>query len=372
MSRNNNGAAADDLDSYVDDLAGTGDDGAGNNDVDVSSSDTGRDTNVSTDAQTATRDTQTQTQDPAGKATDNKATAAPTGKAAGTDTNAQQQQAEPPRHLGDGIYMDKQGNIVTQDGKLVAEKGFAARMHQQNRRLVAQNEQLNGETTQLRTRVTELSALDNSMRNAGINADEMAQAVDFAARYKRGDVLGIAKEIVALAMASGHNATDILGKDVGDNIDMRGVKAMLDQRLGPIANSRQEDERKAAAEKAARDNYTRFVSDNEYADVHGDALVRLAQAENINLQQAYNRLSRFAFDNQLDFSMPLGPQIEERNNQARQQQQTQQPTQHAQQKPMPNGATTRVNGVIPTTNVEMASPDDDWGTIIRQAMNSTM
>ena len=351
-------------DKYLNDVAGLDDNsGDHDHDTDTTTDDSSGTTDNTSATPVGTRDTQATTDDHTGPVpkTDTKAPQAKDAKVQ-QPTTAQSELTP----LQGGVYADKQGNIVSADGKLIAEKGFAARMHQQNQRFRQQNETLTQEVNQLRERNTELRALDTSMRTAGINADEMAQALDFASRYKRGDVLGIAKEIVALAMASGHNATDILGKDVGDSIDMRGVKAMLDERLGPVAKARQDEAANEERTRVARENYNRFITDNEYAEVHGDAIVRMARAENINMQTAYNRLFQFAVTNGLDFALPLGPQIEERNNAVRQQPATQQPT----PKPMPNGASTRANGALPTAQEPMNDADDDWGTIIRQAMTT--
>lgn len=353
------------MNDYIDDLAGIEPDDGGANDTgtaDTSNADTGRTADVGATDKTGAPVDQGQQQQQRGPAD-------PKTKDAKAPTSTQQQQQSELKPLGGGVFADAKGNIVSADGSIIAEKGFAARMHQQNQRMRSQNEQLTTELTDLRTRVTELRSLDQSMRTAGINSDELAQAIDFASRYKRGDVLGIAKEIVALAMASGHNATDILGKDVGDSIDMRAVTTLMDQRLGPISKQREDETRKVEAERVARENYNRFVSDNEYADIHGDAIVRLARTENISMQQAYNRLNRFAYDNQLDFTQPLGPQIEERQRAPVQTQQPA-PTQQQVRKPMPNGASTRVNGALPAASVEMASADDDWGTIIRQVQQT--
>lgn len=361
MARNNDPMSSEETDKYINEIADIDDGDTHDTDVDVSTDNTGGTPDFKTGAPTDKTDATAKVDAGSGQQQEVKGKAPKAAPAQGTV----EQQPNPAelRPLGNGAFADKAGNIVSADGKLIAEKGFAARMHQQNQRFRSQNETLTSEVNDLRTRVTELRSLDESMRRGGINADELAQALDFATRYKKGDVLGIAKEIVALAMAAGHNATDLLGKDVGDSIDMRGVKAILDERLGPIAKSRQEDEQKAQTEKVARDNYTRFVNDNEYADVHGDAIVRLARAENIPLQLAYNRLYKFAADNQLDFSMDLGPQIQERNTPAQQPTQ-QQPT----PKPMPNGATTRASGALPAPAEPMNDADDDWGTIIKQAM----
>lgn len=359
----NSGIDSDGIDDkYFDDITGTGDEGDHDHDTDTTTDDTSGNADNTSAAPIGTSNA-TQQADNNSASADKTQKTPVAGKPvpAGGQQQTQQSELTP---LQGGVFADKQGNIVTADGKLIAEKGFAARMHQQNQRFRQQNESLTSEVTELRTRVTELRSLDESMRRGGINAEEMAQALDFATRYKKGDVLGIAKEIVALAMAAGHNATDLLGKDVGDSIDMRGVKAMLDERLGPVAKQRQDEQAEAERHRIAKQNYDRFVSDNEFAEVHGDAIVRMARAENIPMQTAYNRLFQFAVQNGFDFALPLGPQIEAHNAGTRQQpQQQQQPT----TKPMPNGATTRTNGALPTAVEPMNDADDDWGTIIRQA-----
>lgn len=368
MGRNSNidGDGIDD--KYLNDVAGLDtDDGGADDNTDASTDNTNGAADDTSTAPIGTGNAPKQT-DTSAVADGKTQKKTPADKAAPAGTTATQQQTQQAEltPLQGGVFADKQGNIVSADGKLIAEKGFAARMHQQNQRFRQQNETLTNELTELRTRHTELRSLDESMRRGGINADEMAQALDFATRYKKGDVLGIAKEIVALAMAAGHNATDLLGKDVGDSIDMRGVKAMLDERLGPIGKQRQDEERVAQQRKIATENYNRFVTDNEFAEVHGDAIVRMAKAENISMQVAYNRLFQFAASNGFDFALPLGPQIEAHNEKARQTTTTTQ----QQTKPMPSGATTRSNGALPTASEPMNDADDDWGTILRQAMTT--
>lgn len=161
--------------------------------------------------------------------------------------------------------------------------------------------------------------------------------------------------------------TDLLGGEVGDSLEMRAMQRMLDERLAPITRAEQASQQQTQAQQAGVAAYNRFINDNEFADVHANDIVQLMQREGVNPQTAYNRIYRFAVANGLDFSQPLGPQVQARQQQMRSSQQQQQ-QQNRQQKPMPNGATTRRAGAVP--QIPLASADDDWGTIISQVQKT--
>lgn len=269
------------------------------------------------------------------------------------------------RPLGDGVFADEQGNIVDDKGTIVAQRGFAARMYNENRRMKHTLDDRTNQLNQLAQRVGEFDALSRAAKTYNLEPQEMAQAIDLAGRMKRGDHLGVAKEVIALITAQGYNVTDLLGSEVGDTIEMRAIRQMMDERLAPITNREREAERIRQAETTGRQNYERFVSENEFADVHANAIAAVAQKHGLTPQQAYNQVRAFAIQNGLDFTQPLGPQINARM-QEQQTQQRQQPAPHNgnRPKPMPNGASTRQNGVSPP--VIMADPDDDWGSIIKR------
>ncbi len=273
---------------------------------------------------------------------------------------------QPPRPLGDGTFTDAEGNIVDGTGKLIAQKGFVARIYNTNKRLKAQLDDRSTQLNELATRVGEVQALSRSITSHGLDNDDVAKALDFAGRMKKGDVLGVAKDILAMVTAQGYNVTELLGQDVGDSIEMRGLKRMLDERLAPLTREDQARTAQAEAERVGRQNYERFVADNEYADVHANDIVSLMQRDNINPQTAYNRLYQFVVQNGLDFTMPLKPQIEARM--AQQQGQPQVPNGHTVQRPMPNGGATRRSGAVPT--IALANADDDWGSIINEVQRT--
>lgn len=352
------------LDKYISDLGDIDDNDTGTDTQDNSNG--GNDTvdNASADAgaqsESVRRDEQV-----GAEQSDKNTPVQPQGKQPKQGTQAPT--GKQPRPLGDGTFMDANGNITTENGQIIAEKGFASRMYQQNQRLKEQNTQLNRQFEEIIPRVRELEVLDRNIKQYGLDTMETAQALDLAGRMKRGDYLGVAKEVIALVMAQGYNATDLLGTEVGDTLEMRSVRQMLDERLAPLQREEQARQQNEQATQRAQRAYAEFVSNNDYAEVHANDIASVARQHGIPVQQAYNRVRAFAFDNGFDFSKPLKPQIEariaEHETQSPANQQRQQPT-----RPMPNGASTRMNGE--PQNIAPASADDDWGTILRSVMQT--
>lgn len=271
------------------------------------------------------------------------------------------------RPLGDGTFANGKGDIVDKDGKLIASNGFAARMYHSNRRLKAQLDERTTQLNGIAAQVGEVKALATSIQHYGLDNDEVAQALDMAGRMKRGDVLGVAKDVLAIIAAQGYNVTDLLGSDVGDSIELKAINRMIDQRLAPITRQEQDRQRQDEAAQRGRQAYNTFVANNDYANIHADDIVQVMRREGVNPQAAYNRLLQFATANRLDFSQPLGPQVIARMEALKKQRGGQSPN-NRQQKPMPNGAVTRNSGAIPAQ--PLASADDDWGSIISEVQRT--
>jgi hypothetical protein len=271
-----------------------------------------------------------------------------------------------------GNLIDERGNIVDEHGVILAAAGKARRTYEENGRLKETNRTLAEKAASTELQLREVNYLNGVPAKFGLSNDEVATALDYAGRMKRGDLLGVAKDILAQIAAAGHNVSDLLGKDVGDSIDMKAVTALLDRRLGPITQQREQQTQDNESMVAARAAYNDFLENNENADVHEDAIARLAKTDGISPQAAYNRLYKFAVDNGLDFNEPLGPQVLARREQQQQQDNgNQNRQQQQQQRPLPGkNAQTRADGVQPQVP-QYANADDDWGTIIGRAMQST-
>ncbi len=351
------------LDKYINDLGGIEEE---NNDADTGVVDDGNGTGTADDASTGndTQDQAVRRDEQVGAEQQTKKQVQPKGQQ--SQQSDQAATGKQPRPLGDGTFMDANGNITDQAGKVIAEKGFAARMYQTNQRLKERVQQAEGHLDNLLPRIKELEGIDNSIRSQNLDTQEVSQALELAGRMKRGDYLGVAKEVLALVMAQGYNVTDLLGGDVGDTIEMKSIQRMIDDRLAPLTREEQRRQQQEQATQNATKAYREFVRQNDYAEVHANDIAAVVQQKGVTPQQAYNAVRAFAYENGLDFSQPLKPQIEaiiaEQNKQPATQQR-QNPT-----RPMPSGVNTRLNGA--PQNLAPASADDDWGSIIRSVQET--
>lgn len=268
------------------------------------------------------------------------------------------------RHVAGGFVDKSTGNIVDEQGRILAKAGPARRLYEEKARVTYQNTQLTTELDRTKRELQAVQFLNGIPQQHGLSPQEVAEGLDIVARMKRGDVVGVTKDLVAKMVAKGHNVSELLGKEVGDSVDMKALSLMIDQRLAPITERETNSRQMAEAQQAALNKYNQFIDEHEYADTHGDDIVALVRDRGLSHEKAYWSLREYAVKNQLDFTRPLRPQIEARM----QADQTQQTQQRVDPRPLPgNGARTRPNGVTPPANT-FASADDSWASIIQQTM----
>lgn len=270
------------------------------------------------------------------------------------------------RPLAGGLLVNQAGDIVNKEGNIVARSGAESRLYINLHKSRAEVENMRNENATLKTQVAEARVLNDMPRQLNLSNDDVAAALDMAAKVRQGKVVEVGKEIIALLMSQGHNITDILGDDVGNSVEMRAMKAMLDERLAPITQGQKNIEKNTEVEQAARHKYEQFVETHEYADLHANEIVHIMNSQGATPEQAYIILNRVIYANGLDISKPLDPQIA-----ARQQQPTT-PTPTSRSAPLPHGGRTGTAPAATSRAAQMASADDDWGSIIRTAIETSM
>lgn len=277
-----------------------------------------------------------------------------------------------------GGYVNDKGDVVEADGTIIAKQGFARRMHEvatrSRDRIQQQDEHINNIETQLQER----NNIQQTIQQSGISNSDALEALEYAARIKRGDLLGVAKDVVALVAAQGYNISDILGDDVGNSIDMKAMKNLLDQRLGPIEQQRNDAQAVTDQQLGAQREYRTFMQANQFADVHEESIVHIMKDQQCNPQQAYNQIMKFANTNGYDTSQPLGPQIEGRQKQGgtaqpnpqSQQEQVQQTNQPVTRAMPHNGAHTQGDLGVQTPPTIYSDPNDSWGEIVAEVQRA--
>jgi hypothetical protein len=268
----------------------------------------------------------------------------------------QQQFADPNKPVGQ-LGVDKRGNLINQQGQIVARAGSERRLFEKAQRFETQlnaQRKLNEKTTNdLQRAVTEIKGmrevigLGESMRMTTQEAMLGLRMVDM---YKK-DPGEFFKYVLTQVTAAGHDVAKLLPEAGAAAVSAEGIQRLiqreLQQALGPVKDTRAEQQRQQQVNADVEKEYNEFIDRFPDAVTHEETIARLIQAEpNLSLDAAYYRLQAFAAKNGLDFSLPLKAQIEARgrsgtqNNVPRQQQQPQR-----QQRPMPGG-----RGAAPVVN----------------------
>lgn len=273
------------------------------------------------------------------------------------------------RQAPNGLFFDKNNNLVDNTGKVLATKGAETRLYLNNQRLSKQLEHTHQNTQQMQTELDKHKVLGAFAQQAGISTDELANAARMVAQVKSGNILQVAKDIVAMAAAKGHNITEILGSDVGDTVDMRAISQMINDRVGPIADAHKASQQQDQARLQGENAYNDFTAKHEYSDIHGNDIVKLSQQQGMPLDRAYHELRLFAAKNGLDFSLPLEQQIRERSAQA---QGNNTPAGNRSARPtgapLPNSMNGSNGSRQKPVSDNFASPDDDWADIINSVI----
>jgi hypothetical protein len=274
------------------------------------------------------------------------------------------------RPAGNGLFFDGNHNLVDRTGKIIAAKGSETRMYLDKTRTEAQLTRVNKELETTKTELDKHRLLGGYAQQSGLNTDELASAVRMAARVKSGDILSVAKDVVAMAAARGHNITEILGSEVGDSVDMKALRHLVTSELAPIRQRYEAESQQEQQAAQAQQAYDTFVQKHEFADIHGEDIVNVAKRENVDLSTAYIRLRSFADRNRLDFSRPLGPQAQARAEALRNGQGEQRPS-ASDRRPLPNGARSGAAPAAKPAGEMFADPTDDWGSIIRAVQEAS-
>lgn len=361
------------LDKYVDTISDLDSDSSSTS-VESTTNDTGGDNGQSTSAAPTTSaagnfaDNASATQDQQ----NNNALAPkpnqPQGQNKGQQPGKGQQAAtkEQLRPLGDGNFTNAKGDLLDAQGNIIAVGGFMRRQHDVLQRTRQAHEALTHENTQLKQQLQSYQGFANAAQSAGLTNDDFHQMVVLASRFKRGDAVGVAKEMVAMALAQGANVTDILGKDVGDTLEMRAMSAMIDQRLGPMNAEFRARQQRQQNEAAGRQQYQKFVAEHPFAELHGKHIAGIMESRGWPAEKAYYELRDHMNRNGFDFSQPLDAQLQARQQQQRNPQQ-QNNVAPNNVRPMPNGASTRSAGAVAQAQ-QFANADDSWDSILKDVM----
>lgn len=289
-----------------------------------------------------------------------------------------QQFADPLEHRG-RYKTDQKGNILNEQGAIIARAGNERRLFEKARALDSRLQVASREVETHRSQVEKLThqLADTKLLNGqpaamGLSMEEAYTGLRLVQMYK-GDPGQFFKYVVDQMTKAGHDVAKF-GQAAGAavNPSPEAVQALIRQtiasELGPLKQNTQQQQQDRAADDAAMKEALEFFDNFPDAQIHEDVLARLIESDpRLSPEAAYWKLKSICAEQDFDFSQPLRPQFEARSAQGSQQQQRQQQQPRTQQRrPMPNGR--GADGAVRERKESLAAPDENWDVIIRQSM----
>jgi hypothetical protein len=260
---------------------------------------------------------------------------------------------------------NERGDFVDENGKVLARAGSERRMYERLQRSERSAKHFESEVGRLQQEATQSRTLNDLPKQYNLNESEVGLGLHIINQLKTSPVEA-GRWILQEVMKSGYNLQQILGDVEGvpsSSMDMGAISRLIDEKLSPITQNHQQQESATHAATENQRNAEQFIATHDYADVHLDAIVNLMkQNPQMGTERAYFEVRQYAQANGLDFTQPLGQQIEARRNAAP----NVPPVVNQPNREMPNGNAT---STTETQQPEEISADDDWDHIIKQSMS---
>lgn len=299
-------------------------------------------------------------------------TAPQDGAGAGEDgADEPSERPEPARtngHDGSRPRADADGNLLDANGKIIATAGRERRIFEQNDRLKRHVSHLEQQVQQLQNNAQQIDQIAGMPAQHGLSPQDVNAGMRIMSEFKR-DPMAVAKWALQETLALGYNLKQIVGDGAG-GIEMQAIAKMIDDRVGPVVQKTQQQTEQERARDVATQQYNAFMAKHDYADVHEDALAAMIkQNDQLTPETAYWQLREYAARHQLDFTQPLGPQMQQRQQPApaRHVSQPQPQPQQRPSAPMPAGV---APAAAPQTQNPFADPNSDWEDIIADSMRA--
>ena len=266
------------------------------------------------------------------------------------------------------VRVDQKGNLVDQQGNIIATAGAQRRWYQTMERTRRENETLRSQLNEARNLNGKYGELAQEVQRHNLTPEQARSAMYMYGEFQR-DPTNVVKTLLTELAARGINTSELLGAQQGQ-IDMAGIQQMINNAISPLVQDRQTREEQLRIENDVARQVDQFFSEFPDARTHEDALARLVTADpNLTLERAYVKLYQWAHQNGLDFSKPLGPQFQQGATAQTQQHNQQTHSNVTQtQRPIPRGNAS-VNETVGDEGI-YADPTRSMKDIIAEAMRA--
>lgn len=269
---------------------------------------------------------------------------------------------------------DDAGNIYDKQGNLLARAGSERRMFE---RLTTTREALQHKDAYIQTleqRVKSFesapakkSAVDQAIEQLQFKEPEVLNSLRFTNLWKSNPLNAVA-HVLAEARKLGYNDQQINAAIQSYNpaTDPAMIQSMVQDAVRPVVERLDANNQpKPSQDDDLRSEITMVFAKYPGTHVHqADLAVMLRNNPSLSLEAAARGLMAYAEKHGLDYSQPLRPQIEARN------QPSQQPRNN--EPPMPGRGPTEVTGSLRSSNSSpFAEPDVSYKDIVSDVLRST-
>ena len=266
------------------------------------------------------------------------------------------------------IFEDNSGNLVKQDGTLIAKNGKERRQYlqQQQDKVTIGNQttelqRLNSVEAEYKQFKIQQEAQRQSMEQLGLKQEEVFQSAQMYKAWQNNPIETI-NYLLTEARRMGHN---IDGLSSGNQLDMNAINRTIDEKLSPITNQYQQQAQQAQQQQKVQQDLNNFIQSHEYSDIHGEHIARLMTTKDMDASAAYWMLKQQATQLGLDFTKDLTTQAQARLN--GQQTQTTQYTPNSVPGVGDLGRGVNSSGLQTQTNTQQQA-SQNFADIIKQAM----
>lgn len=208
-------------------------------------------------------------------------------------------------------------DLVDKDGNIIAKAGAERRFYEENLRLKRERDHFNTNTLpiikknyeSMRIRVASYENAMKAMKADDLTPEDVSMGIDLIRSWKKSPEETM-KFLLTQAKSYGINI-----KDDNSATDMAAISQMLDQKLQPFIQERENIIRNQQISQRSKQIYDDFINRYPDAKIHAKELAYLYRKNpNMNLDGVYYQLKNHYLENGYDFNTPLEEIINKKPN----------------------------------------------------------
>ena len=250
-------------------------------------------------------------------------------------------------------------DLLDENGNIIAKAGAERRFYEENVRLKKERDHFNNnimpkikqEYDTMAAKIEAYNQTFQSMQAGDLTSQDIQLGMELIRQWKQSPADTV-KFLLTQAKSLGININE---DGTSNKIDMQAINQMLDQKLQPFTQEREEQQKIMMAKSNARKVYDNFM--NMYPDAanHVDEIAYLYKKNpNVPLGEIYWQVKNYYLQNGYDFNTPLA----EINKQK------------TQNKNTFNGINVNQNVKTAKIQTPIAKANASFDSIIREAMQS--